>query len=188
MAIDDGAMSFWAALEEVFPATRAQRIRHRAARPPPPPHRSRETSARPRRRTWAPGAALVGDAADFFDPFTGEGIYSALRGGEMLAAHLLAALGATSRSASDDSLSAYDRARRAEFRGKWIVERLISAAVGFAPAMNYFARTLEARKDMADLLVGVTGDFVPAREVLRPGYLLNLFRQPSFGRRPLPDA
>ena len=67
-------------------------------------------------------------------------------------------------------------ARRAEFRGKWIVERLISSAVGFAPAINHFARTLEARKDMADLLVGVTGDFVPAREVLRPAYLLNLFR------------
>ena len=29
---------------------------------------------------------------------------------------------------------------------------------------------------MADLLIGVTGDFIPAREVLRPGYLLNLFR------------
>jgi flavin-dependent dehydrogenase len=29
---------------------------------------------------WARGAALVGDAADFYDPFTGEGIYSALRG------------------------------------------------------------------------------------------------------------
>jgi hypothetical protein len=52
--------------------------------------------------------------------------------------------------------------------------------------MNYFARTLEARKDMADLLVGVTGDFVPAREVLRPTYLLNLFR-PSSGS-PLPRA
>src|SRR4051812_883441 len=46
------------------------------------------------RRAWAPGAALVGDAADFFDPFTGEGIYAALRGGEMLAPFALAALGA----------------------------------------------------------------------------------------------
>jgi flavin-dependent dehydrogenase len=127
------------------------------------------------RRAWAPGAALVGDAADFFDPFTGEGIYAALRGGELLAPFALEALGATARGA-DAALAAYDRARREEFRGKWLVERLISAAVGFAPAINYFARTLETRKDMADLLIGVTGNFVPAREVLRPGYLLNLFR------------
>ena len=130
------------------------------------------------RRAWAPGAALVGDAADFFDPFTGEGIYSALRGGEILAPFAMRALGADSAASADRELRAYDRARTAEFRGKWIVERLINAAVGYAPAMNYFARTLEARKDMADLLVGVTGDFVPASEVLRLGYLLNLFRTP----------
>ena len=79
---------------------------------------------------------------------------------------------------TDPALRGYDAARRAEFRGKWLVERLIGTAVGFAPAINHFARTLEARKDMADLLVGVTGDFVPAREVLRPAYLLDLFRQP----------
>ena len=138
------------------------------------------------RRAWAPGVALVGDAADFFDPFTGEGIYSALRGGELLAPFALRALGASTASAFDASLRAYGQARRSEFRGKWMVERLINAAVGVAPAMNYFARTLSARKDMADLLVGVTGDFVPAREVLRPAYLLNLFRQPS--RRPVPET
>jgi geranylgeranyl reductase family protein len=129
------------------------------------------------RRAWAPGAALVGDAADFFDPFTGEGIYAALRGGELLAPHALASLGAERVRDADAGLARYELARRAEFRGKWMVERLIGSAVAFAPAINHFARTLEARKDMADLLVGVTGDFVPAREVLRPGYLLNLFRQ-----------
>ncbi len=137
------------------------------------------------RRAWAPGAVLVGDAADFFDPFTGEGIYSALRGGELLAPFALAALGAATPRDADRALAEYDRTRRDEFRGKWMVERLISSAVGFAPAINYFARTLEARKDMADLLVGVTGDFVPAREVLRPGYLLNLFRP---GTPPTPRA
>ena len=138
------------------------------------------------RRAWAPGVALVGDAADFFDPFTGEGIYSALRGGELLAPFALRALGAGTGLAFDAELRAYGQARRSEFRGKWMVERLINAAVGVAPAMNYFARTLSARKDMADLLVGVTGDFVPAREVLRPAYLMNLFRQPT--RRPVPDT
>jgi menaquinone-9 beta-reductase len=138
------------------------------------------------RRSWAPGAALVGDAADFFDPFTGEGIYCGLRGGELLATHALAALGAETESASDSALARYHRARRTEFAGKWIVERLIGAAVGWAPAMNYFSRTLAARKDMADLLVGVTGNFVPAREVLRPTYLLNLFR--SSNGTPAPGA
>jgi flavin-dependent dehydrogenase len=140
-------------------------------------------------RVVADGAALVGDAADFFDPFTGEGIYVALRGGELLAPFALRALAARSDREADDALRDYERARRAEFRDKWTVERLIGSAIGFAPAINYFGRVLEARKDMADLLVGVTGDFVPAREVLRPGYLLNLFRHP--GRRPThsaPDA
>src|SRR5262249_39624438 len=46
------------------------------------------------RRAWAPGAALVGDAADFFDPFTGEGIYAALRGGELLSDALVEGLAA----------------------------------------------------------------------------------------------
>ncbi len=134
------------------------------------------------KRAWAPGAALVGDAADFFDPFTGEGIYAALRGGELLAPFALRALDAHSGGEADDALHDYDRARRAEFGDKWKVERLIGTAVGFAPAINHFGRVLEARRDMADLLVGVTGDFVPAREVLRPAYLLNLFRHP--GARP----
>ena len=134
------------------------------------------------RRAWSPGAALVGDAADFFDPFTGEGIYAALRGGEMLAAHLVQVAGVNAlagggpgwSTAVDDALRAYDRTRRAEFRGKWIVERIVGGAVASAFVMNRAARGLAARRDLADLLVGVTGDFVPAREVLRPGFVVAL--------------
>jgi geranylgeranyl reductase family protein len=139
-------------------------------------------------RAWSPGAALVGDAADFFDPFTGEGIYAALRGGELLAPFALAALGAERGADAVAALRGYEKARRAEFRGKWMVERLIGAAVAYAPAIDYFARTLQARKDMADLLVGVTGDFVPAHEVLRAGYILNLFRLGNHAAPPIPDA
>lgn len=127
------------------------------------------------RRAWTSGAALVGDAADFFDPFTGEGIYAALRGGEMLAKSTIEALEATSNRDADAALARYDAARAREFSGKWTVERVIGLVVGSAPLINRAARRLAARKDLADLLVGVTGDFVPAREVVRPGYIWNVF-------------
>ena len=113
----------------------------------------------------------MGDAADFFDPFTGEGIYAALRGGELATT---AALRVLAHPSSDDPLRDYERARRAEFGGKWMVERLVGTAVAFPLLIERAAATLARRKDLADLLVGVTGDFVPAGEVLRPSYLLAL--------------
>jgi geranylgeranyl reductase family protein len=125
-------------------------------------------------RAWGRGAALVGDAADFFDPFTGEGIYAALRGGELLAPYALESLAADRPRDADAALRAYDRARRRAFRGKWAIERLVALAVGAPALLDRAAATLEASPAMADLFVGVAGDFVPAREVLRPGYLARL--------------
>ena len=125
------------------------------------------------RRAWAPGAALVGDAADFFDPFTGEGIYAALRGGELLADALVAGLRAD--DGGEAALREYDRARRREFGGKWIVERVIGAVVGSPALINRAAKRLSARKDLADLLIGVTGNFVPASEVVRWSYVWKVF-------------
>ena len=133
------------------------------------------------RRAWAPGAALVGDAADFFDPFTGEGIYAALRGAELLAPRIVDALAAGNTRDADESLRAYDRARVREFSGKWAVERIVGAAVSFPALMNVAARSLALRPHMAHTMVGVTGDFVPAREVLRPGFLLRLLLPWTFG-------
>jgi flavin-dependent dehydrogenase len=127
------------------------------------------------RRAWAPGAALVGDAADFFDPFTGEGVYAAMRGGELLGAALREALSESDDRRAHHALARYDAARRTEFGGKWIVERVIGAVVGASPLINRAARGLSARKDLADLLVGVTGDFVPAREVVSARYLWGVF-------------
>jgi len=124
------------------------------------------------RRAWVSGAALVGDAAEFFDPFTGEGIYKALRGGEMLGS--LVAESLLAGKPTDRALSEYEIQRRKEFSGKWTVEKLIGAAIAFPALINRAANVLSRRRDMADLLVGVAGDFVPAREVLRPGYVFNL--------------
>jgi len=125
------------------------------------------------RHAWAPGAALVGDAADFFDPFTGEGIYAAMRGGELLSEALAEGLRADDGGA--EALRAYDGARQKEFGGKWIVERVIGAVVGWPPLINRAAKRLSARKDLADLLIGVTGNFVPASEVVRWSYVWKVF-------------
>ncbi len=125
------------------------------------------------RRGYAPGVALVGDAADFFDPFTGEGIYAALRGGELLGGFARDAILAKSSRTSFEALKAYDAARIAEFRNKWLVERAIGTAVSSPMLMNHAARVLGARRDLADLLIGVTGDFVPAATLLKPSFLLH---------------
>jgi flavin-dependent dehydrogenase len=132
------------------------------------------------RRAWLPGLALVGDAADFFDPFTGEGIYSALLGAEALGAYGARAL----RDADDVPLRQYERWRRAEFSAKWRVEWLIAAVVAQPWLLERAARGYAARRDLAHLLVGVTGDFVPAREVLRLTYVLQLLRS-AFARASL---
>ncbi|MGH7717661.1 MAG: NAD(P)/FAD-dependent oxidoreductase [Gemmatimonadaceae bacterium] len=126
------------------------------------------------RRSWVPGAALVGDAADFFDPFTGEGIYNALRGGELLGESLLPALVDGSPRSLDSALATYDRARRREFAAKSRVERLLGVAVSFPPLMDRLTSALARHKDMADLLVGVAGDFIPAREVLSARFVTRL--------------
>ncbi|MGQ0641829.1 MAG: NAD(P)/FAD-dependent oxidoreductase [Gemmatimonadaceae bacterium] len=135
------------------------------------------------RRAWLPGLALVGDAADFFDPFTGEGIYSALLGGESLAHHGVRAL----REARTAPLRDYDRWRRAEFAAKWRVEWLIAGAVARPWLLERAARAFAARPALAHLLVGVTGDFVPARAVLRTSYIVQLLLA-AFARASVPVA
>ncbi len=124
-------------------------------------------------RVVADGAALVGDAADFFDPFTGEGICSALRGAELLAAVAAGAL-ASPGIVTGARLAGYGRARRHAFAGKWAVERLIGYGMELPALFDHAVGRIGRRAGMADTLVGVTGDFVPARRVLSPLFLARM--------------
>jgi len=120
------------------------------------------------------GACLVGDAADFFDPFTGQGIHAALRGAELVATTVLAALPHGRGALTRDALAPYARARRRALWGKWVLERLIGLGVGWPALATRVVRRLAGRPDLADLLVGATGNFIPAGRVLTPMTLAQL--------------
>ena len=124
-------------------------------------------------RVVADGALLVGDAADFFDPFTGEGICSALRGAELAAAHVGVALAGGGRVRAG-ALAGYRADRRRLFAGKWAVERLIGYAMCWPALFNRAVGRIGARPEMAHTLIGVTGNFLPAGSVLNPLFLTRM--------------
>lgn len=124
------------------------------------------------RRVTAPGALLVGDAADFFDPFTGEGICAALTGAGLVAHAMAGARGDPARI--DGALAGYRRARRRRFAGKWAVERLIGYAMTVPGLFDHAVARIGRRRGMADTLVGVTGAVLPARAVLNPFFLARM--------------
>ena len=113
----------------------------------------------------AGGVLLVGDAAGFFDPFTGEGVFAALRGAELAAETAVRALGAGDCSCA--ALAGYARARRRAFAGKERVTRALQLVVARRPLANLAAHALARRPALLDLLLGVIGDFVPPRALLR---------------------
>ncbi len=128
--------------------------------------------ARTTRRAVADGALLVGDAADFFDPFTGEGIFAALRGGRLASAAIAAALAAG--PATGTALRPYRTARRRAFLGKWFFERLAALSVTSPVLMRRFTRRLARHPAVADLWVGVAGDYVSPGALLAPRALAAL--------------
>ena len=129
--------------------------------------------ARRCRRPVADGALLVGDAADFFDPFTGEGVFAALRGGRLAADALASAL-ASGGTASRARLEPYAKARRRVFRDKRVLERVAGLSVTHPLVMRWFTRRLAARPGSADLWVGAAGGRVSVRALFSPRSLAAL--------------
>jgi geranylgeranyl reductase family protein len=114
------------------------------------------------------GWLLIGDAAGFIDPFTGEGIYRALRSARVAAAAL---------EAGDARVSAqYLAGRRAAFAAKdaltWVVQGMLASP----PVLAYAARRLAERPAAATVLGSALGDCRPATDALAPRLLAEVFR------------
>jgi 2-polyprenyl-6-methoxyphenol hydroxylase-like FAD-dependent oxidoreductase len=107
----------------------------------------------------APGAVLVGDAAGFLNPFTGQGVYLALTGAEAASAAILAAL--HDRRSEAAALRRYAVRRLRDFRARRALCALLTALVDNAPlarrAAARLARHPVARDAIVDAIAGVRG-------------------------------
>lgn len=119
----------------------------------------------PARRRWAPGAVLVGDAAGYFDPFTGQGIYRALRSAELSAKAVAEVL--VGPTPSWTALAAYDTAWRHETRAAVWVQRRVETVMAHAGLARPVLRRLHASGGLARV-IRVTGDVAAPVSLLDP--------------------
>jgi menaquinone-9 beta-reductase len=109
------------------------------------------------------GVMLAGDAAGFYDPFTGEGLFTALRGAELLAEVAHGALARDDVGAA--ALAPYAAARRAAFADKARVTRALQLIIAHRRAADAAAHFLRRRPALLDTLMGIIGDFTPPRAI-----------------------
>jgi flavin-dependent dehydrogenase len=126
----------------------------------------------PVRHVVCDGAALVGDAAGYYDPFTGEGIYHALAGAELLAEQASAALAGP--RADRAALRTYAAEHRRLTRPARRVQRMIEFVCARPRLADLAFRRIGRRPHIARALVGVTGDIMPPRSLISPRLLMGL--------------
>ena len=128
------------------------------------------------------GVVLVGDAAGFLDPFTGEGVYAALRSAEIAAP--VAAQAIRDSDVSAGALRSAHQRRAAEFSGKVRVTLLLQRLLARRALLVAAARLLARRPAHLARLMGVFGDFVPPGALLEPAFLAGLLPRlpPSLAR------
>jgi len=119
----------------------------------------------PVRRSWSPGVVLVGDAAGYFDPFTGQGIYRALRSAELASEALHQTL--EHPSGGWTHLVHYHHLWAGEVRWSRAVQRGVDVVMA-RPSLR--AATLRRLASAGGLpqVIRVTGDMASPASLLRP--------------------
>jgi flavin-dependent dehydrogenase len=123
----------------------------------------------PTRAVAADALLLVGDAAGYYDPLTGQGMYQALHSAELAADAIDSALRRGRVSVTD--LRVYARRSLAAFAPGRAVQRVIEQVVSRAALRMKVLPRLAARPSAFDALLAVTGDRSPVRSLMRPRVL-----------------
>lgn len=128
----------------------------------------------PVRRPHAPGVLLVGDAAGYYDPFTGQGIYRALRSAALAAEAVSVMLGARDAAREAAGRADYGRRLARMIRPGRAVQRVIEAVNARPRLMSWFVDAL-ARGDggPARQLIRVTGDLQSPISLALPSFWLS---------------
>ena len=130
------------------------------------------------------GLLLVGDAMGFIDPFTGEGIYLSLKSAEMAAQNIALAMAQSDFSRS--MISLYEKRREKEFHKKFLLSKIIERLIAHPSLCKRVVHALNGNRRLAENLVGVIGDYIPADKVMSPRFGLRLLMallKPGEGRR-----
>jgi len=106
-------------------------------------------------RLGAPGALLIGDAARFYDPFTGEGVYMALVDARLAAETVRTAL--REGGLSGRLLRKHTRARRMELGLRYAAEGLVQRILACPSAADVVARQLSGRPALCQRLMEFFG-------------------------------
>lgn len=112
------------------------------------------------------GAVLVGDAATFIHPFTGEGVFFALHGAKLAAEAVHQAL--ERGDVSRESLQTYDAARRAELLPRYRLCDAVQRVVHSPLLLEWAGARLRRSAALTDLLLQAIGD------IARPADLFSL--------------
>ena len=121
------------------------------------------------RRAWAPGAILVGDAAGFLDPFTGQGVFLALTGAERAASAVVAAL--RDRAGEAAAFAAYARWRTGDVAWRRRLCATVALLVDVPPLARRAAVRLARFPDVASTLVDALAGAIPPQRAFRPAIL-----------------
>jgi menaquinone-9 beta-reductase len=108
----------------------------------------------PVRRRTAPGALVIGDAAGYYDPFTGQGIHRALRGAELAAL----AVGKALAGGEGGAWRSYERRMRRETGAMLRLQRAVEMVVARPRLLGAAARLLRAFPPAANRIVALAGD------------------------------